>query len=49
MRNNYPYSDEKLHEIFIWTKKLEKEGLSDVVLQRLQEITKRRVQENQVK
>jgi len=38
MINNNPFNDEKLYETFIWTTKIEKEGLSDVELDYLQKI-----------
>lgn len=45
---NNPYGDEKLLETFVWSKKLEKKGLSDVPPERLKALTAQRVEENKV-
>lgn len=45
---NNPYGDEKLLETFVWGKKLEKKGLSDIAPEHLKAITVQRVEENKV-
>ena len=46
---NNPYGDENLLETFVWGKKLEKKGLTDVSPERLTALTVQRVEENKVK
>ncbi len=46
---NNPFGDEKLLDTFVWQKKLEKKGLSDVPPEHLKIITARRVEENKVR
>ena len=46
---NNPYGDEKLLDTFVWEKKLQKKGLSDVPHEHLKVITAQRVEENKVK
>jgi hypothetical protein len=46
---NNPFGDEKLLDTFVWQKKLQKKGLSDVPPERLKIITAQRVEENKVK
>ena len=45
---NNPFGDEKLLDTFVWKKKLEKKGLSDVPHERLKVINAQRVEENKV-
>lgn len=46
---NNPFGDEKLLDTFVWKKKLEKKGLSNVPAEHLKVITAQRVEENKVK
>lgn len=46
---NNPFGDEKLLDTFVWTKKLEKKGLTDVAPEHLKVMTAKRVEENKVK
>jgi hypothetical protein len=46
---NNPFGDEKLLDTFVWQKKLQKKGLSDVPHEKLKVITAQRVEENKVK
>jgi hypothetical protein len=46
---NNPFGDEKLLDTFVWQKKLEKKGLSDVPADHLKIITARRIEENKVR
>ncbi|CAF1318285.1 unnamed protein product [Adineta ricciae] len=43
---NNPFGDEKLLDTFVWGKKLEKKGLTDVAPDQLKTMTARRVEEN---
>jgi len=43
---NNPFGDEKLLDTFVWQKKLQKKGLSDVAPEHLKVITAQRVEEN---
>ncbi|CAF1239938.1 unnamed protein product [Rotaria magnacalcarata] len=45
---NNPYGDEKLLDTFVWEKKLQKKGLSDVPAERLKVLTAQRVEENKI-
>lgn len=45
---NNPFGDEKLTETFVWKKKLEKQGLADVPAERIQLLTRQRIEENKV-
>jgi hypothetical protein len=45
---NNPFGDEKLLDTFVWGKKLEKKGLTDVPPERLKVMTAQRVEENKV-
>ena len=44
-----PFGDTKLTDTFVWHKKLEKKGLSDVPADHLKAIQARRVEENKVR
>ncbi len=46
---NNPFGDEKLLDTFVWAKKLEKKGLTDVPPEHLKVMTAKRVEENKVK
>ena len=46
---NNPFGDEKLLDTFVWQKKLQKTGLSNVPTDHLKAITAQRVEENKVK
>ena len=46
---NNPYGDERLLDTFVWEKKLQKKGLSDVPAERLKVLTAQRVEENKVR
>ncbi len=46
---NNPFGDSKLTDTFVWQKKLEKKGLSDVPADKLKVITAQRVEENKVR
>jgi hypothetical protein len=43
------HSDEKLQETFVWEKKLQKNGLSNVSAKHLEAMTAQRIKENKVK
>jgi len=43
------YDDEKLCETFVWEKKLQKNGLSNVSAKHLEAMTAQRIKENKVK
>jgi hypothetical protein len=43
------YGDEKLRETFVWGKKLQKNGLSNVSAKHLEAMTAQRIKENKVK
>ncbi|CAF1523282.1 unnamed protein product [Adineta steineri] len=45
---NNPFGDERLLETFVWGKKLQKKGLSDVPPEHLKVMTAQRVEENKV-
>jgi len=45
---NNPFGDEKLLDTFVWAKKLEKKGLTDVAPEHLKIMTAKRVEENKV-
>lgn len=46
---NNPFGDEKLLDTFVWDKKLQKKGLTDVAPEHLKVMTAQRVEENKVK
>lgn len=45
---NNPFGDEKLLDTFVWQKKLEKKGLTDVPSEKLKVLQAQRVEENKV-
>jgi hypothetical protein len=48
MTSNNSFTDQKVDDTFIWVKKIQQQGLSNVGPERLKEIVIQRVEENKV-